>query len=280
MGSDLGAALLGLASAVSWGSGDFCGGLAARRMAVPWVLMISASAGLLLLLGLAFGLGEPVPPLASMGWGLAAGVFGTLGLAMLYHGLAVGRAALIAPTSAVIAAVLPATWGALSAGLPPWQRLLGFALALLGIWLVAQGAGGSSGALAGLGSALLAGLGFGAFFVLIDRAGDGGTYWPLVAARSVTLLLMAATLVARRTPAAWSPSNLGIGVLTGVLDVGGNSLFVLANQLGRLDVIAVLASLYPASTVVLAALLLREPITRPQLVGLVVILLAIVLIVV
>ena len=280
MGSDFGAALLGLASAVSWGGGDFCGGLAARRMPVRWVLTISASAGLLLLLGLALGTSEPFPSFGSIGWGLAAGVFGTLGLAMLYRGLAAGRAALVAPTSAVIAAALPAAWGAISAGLPSWHQLLGFVLALLGIWLVAQGAGGGSAALAGLGSALLAGLGFGAFFVLIDRAGDGGTYWPLVAARLVTLLLMAATLVARRTPAPWSPSNLAIGVLAGVLDVGGNSLFVLANQIGRLDVTAVLASLYPASTVVLAALLLREPIGRPQLAGLVAILLAIMLIVV
>lgn len=273
MAPGLAAVIFGLLSAASWGGGDFCGGLATRRASVLRVLPVSALGGMLPLLALALITGEARPAAAGVLWGLCAGVFGTLGLATLYRGLAVGRAAVVAPTSAVVAAALPALWGAASEGLPGPLRLAGFGLALAGVWLIAQ-SGGEQRGTSGLPLALLAGCGFGGFFILIDRAGESGTYWPLVAARLVTLTgSLGAGLLAR--PAGGVGAALRLALLSGALDAGGNAFFVLAGQAGRLDVAAVLSSLYPATTVLLARLVLGERIAPPQGAGIVAVLAAI-----
>lgn len=275
------ALLFGLASAIAWGGGDFCGGLAARRISVVWVLVIGELAGIVLLSGLALGLHERLPGATSSAFAAAAGLFGMLGLAMLYQGLAVGRAAIVAPTSAVVAATLPVLVAAMSAGLPGPLRLVGFALALASIWLVSQSDGAST-TNSGFTLALLAGLGFGFFFVLIAQAGANGTFtfWPLMIARAVALPFTLGTLAWRgqlwRGPAR---AALPVALLSGALDVGGNIFFLLAKQFGGLDVAAVLSSLYPASTVVLAQVVLGEHMRRSQLMGLMLALLAIVLIV-
>jgi len=174
-------------------------------------------------------------------------------------------------------------WGALSEGLPPAPKLAGFALALGGIWLVA-GSGGTGEAgppgagRQGLILALVAGTGFGGFLIFMHLGAQGGTFWPLAAARGVAFLLVLATALARG--GAWVPARaaLPLVLLSGALDAGGNALFVLASQLGRLDVAAVTASMYPASTVLLAAVVLRERVSRPQGVGIAAVLGAIVLI--
>ena len=276
MGGGLAAVLFGLLSAASWGGGDFCGGLATRRAPVLRVLPVSALGGMLPLLALALFTGERVGGAAGMGWGAAAGLFGTLGLAALYSGLAAGRAAVVAPTSAVVAAALPALWGAFSEGAPGPLRLAGFGLALVGVWLVAQ-SGEAGGRAGGLGLALLAGCGFGAFFILIHRAGEGGTYWPLLAARSVTLVASLGAALALRPQGSARPA-LPLALLSGALDAGGNAFFVLAGQAGRLDVAAVLSSLYPATTVLLASLLQGERIAPLQAAGIATVLGAIALI--
>jgi drug/metabolite transporter (DMT)-like permease len=270
--------LFGLLSAASWGGGDFCGGLATRRASVLRVLPVSALGGVLPLLALALLSGEAFlgAGVGPLWWGAAAGLFGTLGLAALYRGLAVGRAAIVAPISAVLAAALPALWGATTEGLPGPLRLAGFALALVGVWLIAQAGEDARGA-GGLALALLAGCGFGGFFILIDRAGEGGTYWPLLAARGVTLAAsLTAGLLLR--PAGSVRPALPIALLSGALDAGGNAFFVLAGQAGRLDVAAVLSSLYPATTVLLSRLVLGERIAPRQAAGIVAVLGAIALI--
>ncbi len=280
MPSTLVQVLLGLGSAVSWGAGDFSGGLAARRSPLLGVLLIAQLTGATLFALLALLTQEGAPPAAALGWAMTAGALGAGGLAALYRGLAVGRMAVVAPVSAVLSAAIPVAWGSIADGVPAATRLAGFALALLGIWLVA-GAGGGAEAKprrAGLGLAVLAGACFGGFLVFMNLGGRGGTYWPLTAARAAAFLLLLLAGVARRGP--WRPAAgaLPLVLLTGALDAGGNALFVLASQAGRLDVAAVLASMYPASTVLLAAALLREPIGRAQAVGIAVALVAIALI--
>jgi drug/metabolite transporter (DMT)-like permease len=147
-------------------------------------------------------------------------------------------------------------------------RLAGFGLALLGIWLVAGGGGGEVMTRpAGLGLALLAGVGFGGFLIFMDLGAKSGTFWPLAAARGTAFLLVLVTALARRRAWRPCPGALPLVLLSGALDAGGNALFVLASQAGRLDVAAVLASLYPASTVLLAAALLRERVSRTQALG-------------
>jgi drug/metabolite transporter (DMT)-like permease len=273
-------ALLGLGSAASWGAGDFSGGLAAKRSPLLGVLLLGQLTGASLMAALALVSREGAPSAASSSWAMAAGALGAVGLAALYRGLAVGRMAVVAPISAVLSAALPVAWGTLSEGAPAASRLAGFGLALLGIWLIAR-AGGGGDAVAGrtgLGLALLAGACFGGVLISMNQGARGGTYWPLAAARSTAFLLLAVAGVARRAP--WRPAAgaLPLVLLSGTLDAGGHALFVLASQAGRLDVAAVLSSLYPASTVLLAAALLRERIGGAQGLGIAVALLAVALI--
>lgn len=263
MPSPLAALALGTASAAVWGAGDFCGGLASKRSPLLGVLVLGSASGLAAVLALALLAGEPAPPATALGWAVAAGAAGSAGLAALYRGLAVGQMAVVAPVSAVLAAALPAAWSAATEGLPPGAKLLGFGLGLAGIWLVARG-DDRGAAREGAVLAVLAGLGFGGFMIFMNAGGKGGTFWPLALARATSFALVLASALLRRRP--WAPTRggLGLALLSGLLDAGGNALFVLAGQAGRLDVAAVLASMYPASTVLLAALLLRERVTRPQ----------------
>ena len=271
------AVLLGLASAASWGAGDFSGGLASRRAPVLGVLVLGQLAGTTLVAATAALLGEGAPPAASFAWAASAGVSGAVGLAALYRGLAVGRMAVVAPVSAVLSAAIPVLWGIADEGMPPGSKLLGFGLALAGIWLVARSGAAGEGR-GGLPLALAAGCGFGGFLVLMHRAALGGTFWPLAAARATSLALALCVALALRRP--WVPARgaLPVIALSGVLDAGGNAFFVLAAKAGRLDVASVLSSMYPASTVLLAALLLRERVTRPQGAGIAAVLAAIALI--
>lgn len=272
-GADLftaGSVGLGLVSAVSWGAGDFCGGLATRRAGAFRVVAGSQLVGLLLLLGLSLGLGQPLPPPAAWGWGALAGAAGAVGLAALYHALGSGRMGLAAPLSAVFAAALPVAASALTNGLPPALTLAGFALALLAVWLLARPEGSQAPAVRDLGLPLVAGAGFGLFFVLVaaaNRAAGTGSFWPLVAARTASLSLVSLTaLSAGQRP--WPPAGVWrLTALSGLCDAAGNAFFALAASAGRLDVAAVLSSLYPASTVLLASLVLRERFSRPQLAG-------------
>src|SRR5215216_6307177 len=181
LGADLAAVVFGLASALSWGAGDFSGGLATKRAPVFGVLTIGHGAGLLLLIVLALVWGEPLPSATDLGWGLAAGLAGAVGLASLYRALAIGQMGMVAPVSAVLTATLPALFGVFTEGMPGALTLVGFLLALVGIWLVA-GTGVSADARDGRGLAVLAGCAFGLFFILIHRAGANAIFWPLVAA--------------------------------------------------------------------------------------------------
>jgi drug/metabolite transporter (DMT)-like permease len=277
MPSNVDAVLLGLASAASWGAGDFTGGLASKRSSVVGVLALGQAAGVALIVATALLLREASPAPATIAWSVAAGVSGAVGLAALYRGLAVGRMAIVAPVSAVLSATIPVGWSALSEGMPPLSKLAGFVLALAGIWLIAR-AGPSDEGREGLALALLAGCGFGGFLVLMDRGAQGGTFWSLAAARGTSLALAFAAAAARRRPWAPARSAVPLVVLSGVLDAGGNACFILATQAGRLDVAAVLSSMYPASTVLLAAGVLRERVSWSQTAGIAAVLGAIALI--
>ncbi len=277
LGGNLAVVVFGLASALSWGAGDFSGGLATKRAPVFGVLAIGHATGLLLLIVLALVWGESLPAAIDLGWGLIAGLAGAVGLASLYRALAVGQMGMVAPVSAVLTAALPALFGALTEGMPGTLKLVGFALALVGIWLVA-GTGAAGGSRSGLGLAVLAGCAFGIFFILMHRAGANAIFWPLVAARIGSLGLVLPIALGRRQFRPLVPQLLVPVLLSGALDVAGNAFFVLAGQAGRLDVAAILASLYPASTVLLAAALLGERVVRVQVLGIVAALAAIALI--
>jgi drug/metabolite transporter (DMT)-like permease len=277
IGSDFTSVAYGLASALSWGAGDFSGGLASKRSPVLGVLLVGQAAGLVLLIAFAMVWSEPLPPRADLAWSMAAGLSGAAGLSALYRALAVGRMGVVAPVSAVLTATIPVLFGAITEGVPGPLKLVGFGLALVGIALIAR-TSDASGGRGGLGLALLAGSGFGAFFVLLHRGSATAIFWPLTAARLASVSLVLGVILLRRRM--WAPqrARLPLVLLGGALDAGGNAFFALAGQAGRLDVASVLSSMYPASTVALAALLLGERTTRAQGLGITAALAAIVLI--
>jgi drug/metabolite transporter (DMT)-like permease len=264
----VGAAGFGLTAALSWGTSDFSGGVAAKRTPVFAVMAGSYTIGLALLIALALALGESSPAPADLAWAAAAGVAGGAGLTAHYRGLAVGRMGVVAPVAAVIGVAIPVLFSAITEGLPSEAQMAGFALALIGVGLVSRRASESDRP-SGLGLAVLAGLGFGSFFVLIDHVSQDAVFWPLVAARGASLLAL--VTIAQANGRVWRPPRraLGIVAVTGLLDVSGNTFFLLAAQAGRLDVASVLASLYPAITVLLARGLLGEDIARWQGVGII-----------
>jgi drug/metabolite transporter (DMT)-like permease len=268
---------LSLSAAASWGAADFSGGFAAKRADTFGVVVVAHSTGLLFMLTLALLAHEPVPEHAALLWGAAAGLVGGVGLAALYKALAIGTMGINAPLSAVITAVLPLLWSFLTEGLPrPWQ-LAGFAIALVSIWLIAAPPGVHRRN-PGIGLAVIAGIGFSGFLLFSKLAAAHAVFWPLVAARAASMLLMLTIVSVRGS--GWKPSAAVVPymLVAGVLDSGANALFIAATQRGRLDVAAVLSSLYPASTVVLARVLLKESLSRSQSVGIIAALVAVALI--
>jgi len=265
-GAGLGAVTFGLLASLSWGASDFSGGLSARRVHVFGVITVSYAVGLALLVALALARSEPIPKGSDLVWGAAAGLAGVTGLTAQYRALAVGRMGIVAPVAAVLGTTIPVLFAAISEGLPGAGQLAGFALAIAGVWIIARPEV-SGGRPDGLGLAVLAGLGFGAFFILIDQVSEGAVFWPLVAARGMSFVVLA--LIVMANSVAWRPdrSALPLVIVAGVLDVGGNTFFLLAAQAGRLDVASVMSSLYPMVTVLLARLVLQEHVTRLQTAG-------------
>jgi drug/metabolite transporter (DMT)-like permease len=271
------AILFALSAAAAWGAGDFTGGLASRRTGPFHTVFIAYSVGLLALVIVALARRESLPPAADLLWGAVAGLSGMIGLGFLMRGFVTGRMGIVAPVSAVLAAAIPVVVTALTEGLPRQLQLLGFGLALASIWLLSRPER-FGGRPEGLGMALLAGLGFSGFFIALDQVSEQAVFWPLVAGRLAACTAMAALALATRRPLIPSPFPLGLLVLAGILDVSGNLFFLLAMQLGRMDVTAVLGSLYPAVTAMLAWLLTKEHMARLQVVGVAIAVLAIVMI--
>jgi drug/metabolite transporter (DMT)-like permease len=268
----------GLASAIFWGAGDFSGGLATRRAGVYGVVLVSQVVGVVSLAVLAIARHEPWPPLSVLGWGSAAGLMGGAGIIALYRALAVGRMGIAAAVTALVAASLPVLFASFSQGLPSPVQIVGFGLGLGGVWFISRPEG-PAGHPAGLGLALLSGIAFGGFLILVGQIHPPAVFWPLTAARTMSLFLVLA--VARGAGRLRLPTRplLPLAALAGFLDAGGNAFFVLATQAGRLDVASMLASLNPTATVVLAHLILRERVSRTQAVGIAAALVAIPLIV-
>lgn len=269
------AALLGLASAASFGTADFSGGIAAKRAHVFGVLTVSRAFGLVLMLGFATFTHEPVPPMRPLLWACAAGLVGGLALPALYRALAIGKMGIAAPVTSVLSAALPVIVAGFTEGLPHAVQIAGLVLALVALWFISRPEGRIRPQ--GLGLALFAGLGFGSFLVFMKQATQHATYWPLAAALAVSLVVAVLILIVQRGSLP-VPGVLPVVLAAGALDTFGNFFFILAAQRGRLDIAAVLSSLYPAFTVLLARLVLKERITRLQTAGMTAALIAVPLI--
>jgi len=270
------AILYGLLSALTWGAGDFNGGLAVKRSNPYGVIAVAHTVSLLLLLMTVFIVSEPIPPLHDWLWGGVSGLAGAIGLLLLYRSLAEGRMSVAAPVSAVVAATLPVMVGLLQDGLPAIWVLIGFVLALLAVWLVSGGEGLAI-RFDDLRMPVIAGIAFGAFFIFIERASQTALLWPLIAVRIVSVSAMLG--YALLTHQDWIPKRESIVplLLSSLLDTFGNAFYALSARTGRLDVAAVLGALYPGATVLLAWVFLKEKISRVQAVGILLALGAIIL---
>jgi drug/metabolite transporter (DMT)-like permease len=258
--------LLALVAAVFYGLSDFIGGVASRRTSV-WPVGLLACAGALTgstVLALVVP-GDPTH--ADVAWGLFAGIGSGTGTAFLYRGLSSGRMGVVAPVSAVGAVLVPLLAGLVAGERPAAIGWLGIALALPGIWFVSREDSAGAGP-SGLLDGILAGLGFGLLFAAIGQVPDEAGYWPLVGTQLVSVLSMALAAVLlggnplpRRRIDLW-------GLVAGLLASLAVLFFLLATNHGLLSIAAVITSLYPAFTVLLAILVLREHVHRAQAVGL------------
>ncbi len=269
--------LLGLASALAWGSADFAGGLASRSAPVFGVVVLGQVVGLVLAGVIALATGEPVASVADLAWAIGAGVCGGLGITCLYRGLATGRMGVVAPITAVLAACVPVVVSALVEGAPGPGRAVGIAAALVAVVLVSRSSAPGGGR-AGVGLALVGGLGFGLFNTCIAQLPDGLVFGPLAAARTTEAFLLGVVAALAGQPWRIPRPFLPLVLVAGTLDMAGNGFFIAAAQAGRLDVAAVLSSLYPVMTVLLAAAVLRERIVRGHALGIAAALFAIVLV--
>jgi len=263
------AVLLALLSAATYGVGDFCGGMAARRIAATSVVLWSHMVGLGLLVVSATIVGGSATGGDLLIGGLG-GLCGAAGVGFLYKGLSIGPMSVVAPITALLSAAVPILAGVLEGERPSTAVSVGMVAALIAIVLVSAEGGGSlrPSDLRGVGFALAAGLGFGVFFVSLSHVGDDSGLWPLVAARLASVTAVGALALLGRVPRAFPrPDARALTLAAGVLDAVANVLYLLAVREGLLSVVSVLAALYPVSTVLLARLVLHERFATIQRIG-------------
>ena len=259
----------GLASALSWGTGDFAGGLASRKVGPYRAVFFAEAIGLGAILIVLPFFPETFPDLRSVLWSAAAGSIGTLGLIAFFEAMRRGRLSVAAPLSALLGAIVPIIVGSLTAGLPENSVMFGILLALFAIILISreETTDDSDKREPYIHLALLSGIGFGFYFVLMHQASQEYFWGPLVVARTAGMLAILIFLLVIRGSFRVPSAGWGLLALNGIFDVGGNAFFILAGQAGRLDVSAVLGSLYPGMTVILAWLILKEKLQRTQWLG-------------
>ncbi len=269
----------GLIAAVVWGSSDFSGGMAARKQNQFQVLVNTGIAGLVVILIALLFRKEGMLSTTSIFWSALAGFSGAFGIAALYRGLSLGNTASVAPAAAVISTGLPVVYSIITEGSPKVTQFIGFGLALVGIWLTT----GSDTIKAGEKAresiilSFIAGIGFSGFFIMIAQVEPGKIFSPLLVSRIVSLSVAIVMVSLQRISFPSLTSN-PLALLAGFLDAGGNIFYLIAKQYTRLDVAVVLSSLCPAITVVLAAMIMKEHITRQHWMGVLVCLSAVALI--
>lgn len=263
------AVLLGTLVAVTYGVGDFFGGLSSKRNVPAVVVALSQTCGLVLMVALVIVDGSELVWRDAL-LGAAAGSIGLVGVILLYRGLASGTMSVVAPVTAVSAAVVPLVWGLVSGDRPSAVALAGVAAALVAVVLVstADAVEDSTTTRSDILLALLSGAAFGMVFVLLAQADESSGMWPVLGARvaSVSLVTLYVVTIVRQ-PLRPAPGTAPTIAGAGLLDAGANALYLLASREGLLSLVSVLASLYPAATIVLARLVLHERMNRIQLLG-------------
>ena len=266
------AVVLAFTSSLCWGLADFLGGLQSRVRPLVTVLLIAQVAAVAIGIAFVVASSDPFPDFEPAALATGAGVAGCAALAAFYRGLAIGTMSIVAPVSATGAAV-PVLVGLAQGERPGALQVAGIAIAMVGIVLAARepsGAAPSRAVRTSLALAGLAALGFGTFFVLIDRATElGGAPWSLLLVRAGELILLGMLALATRPRMPSGVRDAWPLLVIGVLDFSATAFFALATEEGLLSVVSVVGSLYPAVTVVLARVVLAERVARSQEVGVV-----------
>jgi drug/metabolite transporter (DMT)-like permease len=266
-----------------WGTSDFSGGLGSRRANAFVLTAFSHLCAFGFMFAIAFAQHVAFPSRASVLWALTAGAVGGFSLAIFYRALALGQMGLTAPIAALLGAAIPTLADIAMEGAPSRWTIAGFVLAIVAIWLITRPEGspelaselanqpanrsGTSGRPKGAGMAALAGIGFAGFYLCIHQA-SGSPAWIATVSRVGSFTTTAVAVAVTRAPLTLDRSRALLGMLAGCLDVGASALFIFASQRGRLDEAVVITSLYPAVTVLLARIVLKEQFSRWKFVGL------------
>lgn len=274
--------VLAFASSVSWGTADFLGGIKSRQLPLLNVLVASQGVGLALIAMFVVVRGDGPPAGQFALWAALSGLAGVVGLAAFYRGLAVGNMGVVAPISAT-SAVIPVVVGIATGDRPAGIQIAGLGLALGGVVLASREEvedGGSGGRMArGAGLAIVSAIGFGLFFLAMDRASDGDVGWAIFINRITGFSLLLAIAVALHTPVRAGRADAAALAAVGGLDIAANALFAVAATKGLISLVAVLGSLYPVTTIALARVILGERAHALAQVGVVAVLCGVVLIV-
>jgi drug/metabolite transporter (DMT)-like permease len=268
------AIVLALVAGISWGVSDFMGGLYSRKLPLATVLLVSQTVGFVALLPLALVFGQSGLDAAAISYAVAGSASGLIGIAGLYRGMTIGTVSIVAPISAT-GAVIPVIFGLLRGERAMPLQSMGVVLALIGIVLASRAVDDDSSSSRrakmgpGVGLAILAALGFGGYFVLLHEASTHDVLWAGVVQRLTGVCLMIVVVLWQRQPVAIDSSTLGKLMPVGVLDAGANVLYGWASTLGLISLAAVLASLFPVVTVILARFILRERLSLGQGAGVV-----------
>lgn len=268
--------VLALASAASWGAGDFWGGLLARRLPSLQVVAWSQFFGGIMITAIALLVHAPVSP-AILGWGAVAGVCGLWGVFCLYRGLALGPMAIVSPVSAC-GAIIPLLVSLLFGHPPTAIALLGAVSAFAGVVLASLSSSAEEmraqpqarGISLGVVYAILAALGFGFFFLCLARGSASGSLaglWAVTGARASSLVIVFTILAGRREATLKSMQHVRLLIATGVADTLANTLYAFATTRGNLGIVSVIGNLYPVMTVLLAFVVLSERLTIRQMSG-------------
>ena len=287
MNPGLGFIGLGLAASIFWGASDFLGGLATRKAHVVGVVAMAHSLSLGLLLLAALATHSPLPPPRFALLGLCAGAFGGVALILYYQALSLGEMGITTALTGLLTALVPVVYSFITQGSPKSTQIAGFVLAAAAIALIAYAPAGRPRPLA-LGLASIAGVAFGVFLVVLKIGSAHSLLWQLIYSRVASATLAVGIVIGMRlragdTAAVWRTQArenrlLWMAGSAGVLEATGSLLYMHAAREGRLDVAAVLASLYPVATIVLAAWFLKERATSSQTLGMALALGAVVLV--
>ena len=260
---------LSLLASVGWGFSDFGGGLTSRSAPVLGVLGGSQAASLLVGIPLLLAVHEPAMRPVDLGISVLGGILGSTGLVFLYRGLSSGRMAVVAPVAAVLTATIPVVFGFITEGLPSVLGLIGIGAAAVSVILVSRPSDNAGGGPSGLVYAVAAGTLFGLFTVVVSGLDDAFIISPLIVIRVASIAMIGTWIVIRR-PAWRVPRRLWPALLlVGIGDMTATALYLTSIAIGPLAIAAILSSLYPVVTTILAAVVLRERVTPAHAAGIV-----------